>query len=66
MSKMISLDDQLKNPSNFIEDGKLYLVRCMNCGIEEVGRENYCLAVSSGYCAWCGWRYTPPAKEANS
>lgn len=31
------------------EDGRLYLVRCPECG-----RENYAMAVSSGYCVWCG------------
>jgi ribosomal protein L37E len=30
---------------------KLYLVRCPECG-----KENYAMAVSSGYCAWCGYK----------
>lgn len=30
---------------------KLYLVRCPDCG-----RENYAMAVSSGACAWCGYK----------
>lgn len=29
---------------------KLYLVRCPKCD-----RENYSMAVSSGYCTWCGY-----------
>jgi ribosomal protein S27E len=33
----------------FEENGKLYLVRCPECG-----RENYGPAVSSGQCCWCG------------
>lgn len=36
------------------ERGKLYLVRCFECGGEE-GRENWSIAISSGWCAWCGW-----------
>lgn len=44
-------------------DGRLYLVRCPQCG-----RENYALAVSSGQCCWCGYRATeedaPKSKEA--
>lgn len=30
------------------EDGKTCMIRCFECG-----RENYAMAVSSGYCAWC-------------
>lgn len=36
-------------------DGQLYLVRCYNCGGIR-GKENYAMAVSSGTCAWCGWK----------
>jgi hypothetical protein len=43
-------------PPNFRDAaGKLFLVRCFACP-DHVGRENYALAVSSGQCAWCGWR----------
>jgi len=38
-------------PPNFREDGKLYLVRCFVCN-----RENWAMLVSSGQCAWCGWK----------
>ena len=31
-------------------DGRVCMVRCFECG-----RENYVMAVSSGYCAWCGY-----------
>lgn len=34
---------------------KLYLVRCYVCGGER-GTENHALSVSSGQCAWCGWK----------
>jgi hypothetical protein len=41
-------------------DGKPYLVRCPNCD-----RENYSMAVSSGICAWCGWKATvEPEQES--
>ena len=40
---------------NFYSNGKLYLVRCYACEPEH-GRENYTPSVSSGTCAWCGWR----------
>ena len=53
--KSITLDEQLKNKANFISGGKLYLVRCMQCGDSKRGRENYAGAVASGMCAWCGW-----------
>lgn len=39
---------------NFQADGKLYLMRCYECGGER-GRENYALMVPTGQCAWCGW-----------
>lgn len=35
-------------------DGRLYLVRCFECGGDR-GTENYLPAVASGVCAWCGW-----------
>ena len=41
----------LKRP-NFISNGKIYLVRCQECGLE-----NYGPAVASGQCAWCGTEY---------
>jgi len=34
------------------DTGLTCMIRCFECG-----RENYALAVSSGYCSWC--RYTP-------
>jgi hypothetical protein len=37
-------------PPNFESDGKLYLVKCKRCGVE-----NYGPMVASGECAWCGW-----------
>lgn len=42
-------------PPNFRVNGKLYLVRCFNCGDPERGRENYLPRVASGECAFCGW-----------
>jgi ssDNA-binding Zn-finger/Zn-ribbon topoisomerase 1 len=33
------------------EDGKLFLLRCPECKLE-----NYAPAVASGECAWCGWK----------
>lgn len=42
-------------PPNWREDGQLYLVRCFACD-KERGKENWAMAVSSGICAWCGWR----------
>lgn len=39
---------------NFMEKGKLFLVRCYECG-GAYGTENYALAVASGQCAFCGW-----------
>lgn len=33
------------------EEGTLYLVRCPRCR-----KENYGPAVSSGQCAFCGWK----------
>ncbi len=54
---MTTKEDQLKNKANFLsEDGKLFLVRCMNCpDAGERGRENYAIVVATGQCAWCGW-----------
>lgn len=53
--KKISRHEQLKNKANWEEDGQLYLVRCMNCGNSK-GTENWALAVSTGHCAFCGWK----------
>ena len=33
------------------EEGNAFLVRCPACN-----RENYTIAVSTGQCAWCGWK----------
>jgi len=33
------------------EDGRLCINKCPNCG-----QENYAMAVSSGGCAWCGFK----------
>lgn len=44
-------DIYVKNGVAFrMQDGKLGLVRCFDCG-----KENYAPAVSSGVCAWCGF-----------
>jgi ribosomal protein L37E len=32
---------------------KIYMERCPKCG-----RENYAMCVSSGNCAWCGYKAT--------
>lgn len=32
------------------EDGKKCMERCFSCG-----KENYAMAVISGFCAWCGF-----------
>jgi len=40
---------EIKEP-NFIADGKVYLVRCPECGLE-----NWAMAVASGVCCWCGY-----------
>lgn len=54
--KLITREEQLKNKANFLDkNGKLFLVRCMNCGDSERGRENWIVAVANGECAWCGW-----------
>lgn len=39
-----------KRPNFRGRDGKLYLVRCPECKLE-----NYSLSVAAGVCAWCGW-----------
>lgn len=31
-------------------NGDIHLIRCPKCN-----RENYCMAVLSGICAWCGY-----------
>jgi RNase P subunit RPR2 len=48
----------LKEGSEMMEriwesNGKIYMVYCVKCG-----RENYAAAVSSGQCAWCGYKAT--------
>ena len=43
-------------PPNFRDkDGNLYVLRCFKCDPEN-GRENHGAAVSSGICAYCGYR----------
>ena len=37
--------------SNFIANGKVYLVKCPS---KECGRENYAINVSTGFCTFCG------------
>lgn len=49
--------NQDQHPNFRDKDGNLYLVRCFACGGKR-GRENYAMAVSSGECAWCGWKET--------
>ena len=46
---------QEEEPNFRDEQGELYLVRCYACDSEN-GRENYAMLVSSGTCAWCGWK----------
>lgn len=36
---------------NFKSGKVLYLVKCPKCN-----KENYAPAVTSGQCAWCGWK----------
>ena len=43
-----------RRPNFRTNDGKLYLMRCFACE-PEYGRENYCMCVADGVCAWCGW-----------
>jgi ribosomal protein L37E len=46
------IDPKYDSLENFRdENGKLYLVRCPRCGME-----NYAPAVISGQCVWCGWK----------
>lgn len=42
--------DPLSMRANFIDKGKVYLVRCPWCKLE-----NYAPTVSSGICTWCGY-----------
>ena len=49
---MTTVNDRLPN---FRVGGKLYLQRCFACR-PDGGKENYCLAVADGVCAWCGWK----------
>jgi ribosomal protein L37E len=47
-------------PANFTDSaGKVYLVYCPNCGLE-----NYGPSVATGICAWCGFDGNEKAKEA--
>jgi ribosomal protein L37E len=39
---------EVKHP-NFLEEDRLYLVRCPKCD-----RENYSFNVAIGICTWCG------------
>lgn len=38
------------NSKNFIHNGKVYLVYCPKCGLE-----NYAPSVARGICNWCGY-----------
>lgn len=40
-----------KHPNFRDNNGRLFLVRCFNCG-----RENYIPNVALGICTWCNWR----------
>ena len=45
-----------RQPNFRSNDGRLYLVRCFNCGLTyNRGKENWAPAVATGRCAWCGW-----------
>lgn len=47
------MDNDLKKGKGrgfFSKDGKIYLKRCFECGLE-----NWAIAVSSGQCAFCGF-----------
>jgi len=46
--RMKTRSEQLECKDNFESNGKLYLVRCVECGLE-----NHSMVVSSGTCAWC-------------
>jgi len=52
--RMINLHNH-QHPNFLSKKGNLYLVRCYNCD-PKYGRENWAPAVSSGQCAWCGWK----------
>ena len=43
--------EDIREP-NFIENDKIYIVRCPLCRLE-----NYSMAVSHGVCAWCGVKF---------
>jgi len=45
---MKTRSEQLECKDNFESNGKLYLVRCVECGLE-----NHSMVVASGTCAWC-------------
>ena len=40
------------------KEGKLYLVRCPKCGME-----NYAPNVASGICTWCGYDVNEVGKD---
>lgn len=42
---------------NWIENGKIYLIRCPKCHIV-----NYGPAVATGQCAWCDFKYEDDIK----
>lgn len=60
---MTTKQDQLKG-DNFESKGSIYLVRCFNCDPVH-GKENYCMAVPTGRCAWCGWSSSQEKKKTN-
>jgi len=44
----------MSNRYGFKSDkGKVYLQRCPKCGLE-----NWAMSVTSGVCAWCGYKAT--------
>lgn len=52
VKKKVTRQDQLKLRENFEANyGKLYLVRCIVCEME-----NCAFNVPNGICTWCGWR----------
>lgn len=46
-----------RHPNFRDEKGQLFLVRCFACPAAGLnGKENWAPSVSSGRCAWCGWK----------
>lgn len=37
-----------------LPNNHICMIRCFNCG-----RENYAMAVTSGFCSWCGFNANP-------